>query len=376
MDALAFHKKLKGKIEVMSRVRLKTRAQLSLAYTPGVAEVSKAIAANPQLAYDYTRKHNTVAVVTDGSAVLGLGNIGAPASLPVMEGKALLFKELAGVDAFPIALNTQDTDEIVLTVEIIAPMFGGINLEDISAPRCFEIEKRLRERLNIPVFHDDQHGTAMVVLAGLMNALTVAKKELLTVKIVISGAGAAGQAITRLLLAAGASDVTVLDSQGIVHKKRAGMAPDKVAIAEITNPRGLTGSYAQALAHADVFIGVSRAGLITPALVQSMAERAIVFALANPEPEIAPRAATAAGALVVATGRSDFPNQVNNTLIFPGFFRGLLDGRLVTITEKMQFAAAAALAACVRKPSTTHILPDPLDRRVAKAIAKAVRAAA
>jgi malate dehydrogenase (oxaloacetate-decarboxylating) len=376
MDATTYHKKLKGKFAITSRAKLKTRGDLALAYTPGVALPAKAIAQNPALVYDYTRKHNTVAVVTDGSAVLGLGNIGPLASLPVMEGKCVLFNELAGVDAFPIALDTQDTDEIVRTLEVIAPMFGGINLEDISAPRCFEVERRLQQKLSIPVMHDDQHGTSMAVLAALINALRVVSKQIQKIRVVISGAGAAGDAIARLLLAAGARDIVILDSKGIIYEGRPGLDAEKSDLARITNRTKLTGSFGEALKNADVFIGVSRGNILKAEVVKTMAPGAIVFAMANPEPEILPQDAKRAGAAVVATGRSDFANQVNNSLIFPGFFRGLLDGRIKTITTEMQFAAAKALAGCVKKPTANQILPGPLDKSVARVVARAVQKAA
>lgn len=373
MDALSYHKKLKGKIEVTARAKIKSRRDLSLAYTPGVADACRAIVKDPKQLYALTRKHNLVAVITDGSAVLGLGNIGPEAGLPVMEGKCVLFKEFAGVDAFPIALATQDTEEIIRTIEIIAPMFGGINLEDIAAPRCFEIERRLAGKLSIPVFHDDQHGTAIVVLAGLYNALKVVGKKLSNVKIVINGAGAAGASIAELLLFAGAKCLLVLDSKGIIYKGRNNLDGEKKLLSEKTNLEKLRGGLTEALENADVFVGVSRPNLVSAEMVRAMNKKAIVFAMANPVPEIMPDIAKKAGAAVVATGRSDFPNQVNNVLAFPGVFRGLLDGRIRRVTEPMQIAAAKALSGYVKKPSETNILPSPLDKKVAQVVAKAIQ---
>jgi len=372
-EAIEFHKKLKGKIEVISRSPVNTRDDLSLAYTPGVAEPCKAIAGDKRLVYEYTRKGNMVAVVTDGSAVLGLGNIGPEASLPVMEGKALLFKEFAGVDAFPIALDTQDVDEIVETVVRIAPMFGGINLEDISAPRCFEIEERLSQRLNIPVFHDDQHGTAIVAVAGLLNALAVVGKKIEDVRVVMSGAGAGGVATTKLLLYAGCTDVLMIDSKGIIFEGREHLNDTKKEMALVTNRGKVSGSFEEAMKGADVFIGVSKAGLVNREMVTSMNEGAIIIAMANPVPEIMPDVARAAGAAVVATGRSDFPNQVNNALVFPGVFRGLFDGNKRKITMEMKLAAARALAAYVENPTAERIIPDPLDKGVSGVVAEAVK---
>ena len=372
MDPIEYHRVLKGKIEVVSRAKIETKVDLSLAYTPGVAEACLAIAKNPELTYDLTRKNNMVAVVTDGSAVLGLGNIGPEASLPVMEGKCVLFKEFAGVDAFPIALNTQDTDEIVKTVQMIAPMFGGINLEDIAAPRCFEVERRLAEKLNIPVFHDDQHGTAIVVLAGLTNALKVVQKKLENIKIVVNGSGAAGTAIINLLIEAGAKNIIAVDTKGIVVEGRGDLNEEKKKLAKITNPEKIHGGLATALKSADVFIGVSKPGVVTTEMVKTMNAEPIIFALANPIPEIMPEEAERGGAAVIATGRSDFPNQVNNVLVFPGIFRGLLDGRISKVTVKMKLAAAKALAGLVEDPTEEKILPSPLDKTVASKIAKAV----
>ncbi|OGH81180.1 MAG: malate dehydrogenase, partial [Candidatus Magasanikbacteria bacterium RIFCSPLOWO2_02_FULL_44_11] len=362
-----------GKIEVISRAKLETREDLCLAYTPGVAEACQAIVADPSKVYSLTRKHNLIAVVTDGSAVLGLGNIGPEASLPVMEGKAALFKAFADVDAVPIALKTQDVKEIVRTVELIAPMFGGINLEDIAAPRCFEIEKQLIEKLNIPVFHDDQHGTAIVVLAALHNALRVVRKQLTHVKIVINGAGAAGISVAKLLLEAGAVDVTIVDTLGAIYAKRPKLEGEKKILAEKTNLSRHKGNLADVLVGADVFIGVSRANIVTAEMVQSMRRDAIVFAMANPIPEIMPDLAKAAGARVVATGRSDFPNQVNNVLVFPGVFRGLLDGRIRKVSEAMKLRAAYALADYVKNPTEDCILPSPLDKQVSNVVADAIR---
>lgn len=374
MDPLKYHKDLKGKIEVTSRARVETKEDLSLAYTPGVAEPCKEIAQDITKVYDYTRKGNMVAVVTDGSAVLGLGDIGPEAGLPVMEGKCVLFKEFAGVDAFPIAIKTQDVDEFVRTVELIAPMFGGINLEDISAPRCFDIENRLQESLDIPVFHDDQHGTAIVVLAGLYNALKVVGKQIGDIRVVVSGAGAAGAAITKLLVEAGVDDILMTDSKGIICDERTELGVAKEALLKMTNKRNICGDLSGAMNGADVFIGVSKGGILTKDMVASMNEGAIVFALANPDPEILPEEAKAGGAAVIATGRSDFPNQINNVLAFPGIFRGLLDARLSIVTSDMKRAAARAIADCVEVPTADHIIPDPFDKTVPQAVAEAVKA--
>lgn len=371
--SLELHERFGGKLEVRSKVPLATREDLALAYTPGVGDVVKAIAAKPEDAYRYTLKKNTVAVVSDGSAILGLGNLGARAALPVMEGKAALFKALADVDAFPIVLDTQDTDAIVETVVRIAPAFGGINLEDIAAPRCFEIEERLRERLDIPVFHDDQHGTAVVVLAALTNALKVVGKKLADVRMVVSGAGAAGTAVVKLLLRAGARDVIVFDSKGALHAGRTDMNAAKRELMSLTNPRGVSGDMRSALVGADIFLGVSQPGVVDESAIAGMAQGAIVFAMANPIPEIMPDVAKKAGAVVVATGRSDFPNQVNNAFVFPGFFRGLLDIRASQVTEEMKLAAAQALADAVTDPGEERILPDLLNTNIASVIAAAVR---
>jgi malate dehydrogenase (oxaloacetate-decarboxylating) len=366
---------LGGKLEVQSKVALRTRDDLSRAYTPGVARVCQAIAANPDDARRLTIKRNTVAVVTDGSAVLGLGNLGAAAAMPVMEGKAALFKRFGGVDAWPVCLDTQDTEEIIRTVQILAPGYGGINLEDIAAPRCFEIESRLRELLDIPVFHDDQHGTAVVVLGALRNALRVVGKDLPECKIVVCGAGAAGSAIIRLLESSKPGDVLAVDVDGIVHPARPGLDDNLAWLAEHTNSARVTGTLADALVGADVFIGVSAPNLFGAAELETMADRAIVFALANPDPEIDP-AIAARHAAVVATGRSDYPNQINNVLAFPGIFRGLLDAQARDITDAMLLAASAAIADVVAEPNPSFIVPSVFDPAVAKAVAEAVRGAA
>ena len=374
--SLEMHKRYKGKLSVESVVPIENKDDLSTAYTPGVAEPCRAIAANKDLVWDLTIKGRTVAVVTDGSAVLGLGNIGPEAGLPVMEGKAILFKRFAGVDAFPICLATQNVDEIVETVKRIAPGFGGINLEDIAAPACFEVERRLIEELDIPVMHDDQHGTAVVVLAGLLNALKVVGKKLEEVSVVISGAGAAGMGITHLLFEAGMTKLTMIDSKGIIAPGRDGMNSYKEALAARINPEGRTGSLADALVGADVFIGVSQPGLVTADMVRTMADKAIVFAMANPIPEIMPDVARAGGAEIVATGRSDFPNQVNNVLAFPGIFKGALEGRLRRITPAMRVAAAHALAKLVPEPTAEKIMPSPFEAGLADVVAEAVKRAA
>jgi malate dehydrogenase (oxaloacetate-decarboxylating) len=368
---------LGGKIEVVPRVPVKTRDDLAMAYTPGVARVCEAIAGDPEQVWTLTTKRNMVAVVTDGSAVLGLGNIGPAAALPVMEGKAMLFKEFGQVDAFPICLDTQDVDEIVAAVRAIAPGFGGINLEDIAAPRCFEIEDRLRAELDIPVFHDDQHGTAIVVLAALLNALRVVGKQLADVKIVIAGCGAAGTAVTKILLDAGARQIVGCDKGGALHCGRVGLTPAKVAYAELTNPDGRHGSADEMLEDADVFIGVSAPGAVTRSGVERMAPDAIVFALANPRSEIDPEEIEEIVA-VIATGRSDYPNQINNLLAFPGVFRGTLDVRAASITPEMEVAAAHALAGVIGpgELSADYIIPSVFDRAVAPIVAEAVAAAA
>ena len=371
--SLELHRKLRGKYEVRSLVEVKDRESLSLAYTPGVAQPCREIAKDADAAYLYTRKWNTVAVVSDGSAVLGLGNIGGLAGLPVMEGKAILFREFAGIDSVPIVLSGQDEDDIVKAVEMIAPTFGGINLEDICAPKCFAVEKKLKEKLDIPVFHDDQHGTAIVVTAALLNALKLAGKELDKVKIVICGAGSAGIAICKLLLESGAENIIMADRFGLVCKGEEWLTDAQAEIAERTNRAHLRGELKEAVAGADVFIGVSKPGQLSKEMVKSMAEKSIVFAMANPEPEIYPQDALDAGAFVVGTGRSDFPNQINNVLAFPGVFRGALDVRAKDISEGMKVAAARALADLVGEDlERDKIIPSAFDPRVAPAVAKAV----
>jgi len=372
-----FQAHLGGKIEVVAKTPIKTRDDLSMAYTPGVARISQAIADDPQKVWTLTTKGNMVAIVTDGSAVLGLGNIGPEAALPVMEGKAMLFKEFGGVDAFPICLATQDVDEIVAAVRAIAPGFGGINLEDIAAPRCFAIEERLRDELDIPVFHDDQHGTAIVVLAALLNALRVVGKKLDEVKIVTTGCGAAGTALTKLLLCAGARHIIGCDEGGVLYPGRPGLTAAKLSYAEATNPDGLRGSADDVLEGADVFIGVSVPGAVTRDGIARMADNAIVFALANPRPEVDPEEIEHLAA-VVASGRSDYPNQINNVLAFPGVFRGALDVRAASITQEMELAAAHALAEVISPDelSPDHIIPSVFDRSVGPAVARAVATAA
>ena len=373
--ALELHEKWNGKLDTVSKVQVKTREDLALAYTPGVAEPCKVIAEDPEAAYRYTIKSNTVAVVSDGSAVLGLGNIGPLAAMPVIEGKAVLFKEFGGINAFPICLDTQDTEEIIETVVRIAPAFGGINLEDISAPRCFEIEERLKKRLNIPVFHDDQHGTAIVVLAGIINALKVTGKKKEDCRVVVNGAGSAGVAITKLLLNYGFPHITMCDKTGMLCKGMEGLNWMQEKMVEVTNLEHKTGTLADALKGADIFVGVSAPGIVSQEMVASMNKDSILFAMANPVPEIMPDLAKAAGARVVGTGRSDFPNQVNNVLIFPGIFRGALEGRATAITEEMKLAAANAIAALVddSELSDENILPAAFDPRVADAVSKAVK---
>lgn len=373
MDSLGLSKKIGGKIEIKSKVKLSPKT-LPILYTPGVAEVSKAIAKNKRLSFRYTIRRNTIAVVSDGSAVLGLGNIGPEAALPVMEGKALLFKELGGVDAVPIVLATQDTEEIIKAVKYLSVTFGGINLEDISAPRCFEIEERLKNELDIPVFHDDQHGTAIIVLAGLMNALKVVGKSMSKVKIVISGAGAAGTAITKLLIAFGAKKIVVADSVGVISTQREkGMNEYKKALAIITNPEHETGSLKEALAGADVFIGVSAPNILKSSDILKMNRDSIVFALSNPTPEILPKDALTGGARIVATGRSDFPNQINNVLAFPGIFQGALRTRTKKITEAHKIKAAKSIAGLIKNPTIDKILPEALDPKVVRAVARVFR---
>lgn len=373
--AIELHKEWNGKLDTTPKCHVKSREDLALAYTPGVAEPCKIIAEDKKAAYQYTIKSNTVAVVSDGSAVLGLGNIGPEAAMPVMEGKAVLFKEFGGVNAFPICLDTQDPDEIVQTVINIAPAFGGINLEDIAAPRCFEIEARLKEALDIPVFHDDQHGTAIVVLAGIINALKVVQKKKEDCHVVINGAGSAGVAITKLLLRYGFPDVVMCDVTGILSKQSDNLNWMQKEMMEVTNLTGKTGTLADALKGADIFVGVSAPGIVTPEMVASMNTDAILFAMANPVPEIMPELAKKAGARVVGTGRSDFPNQVNNVIAFPGIFKGALEGRARQITEEMKLAAALALADLVsgEQLDEEHILPEAFDPRAAEAVANAVR---
>ena len=363
-------KEFKGKIEINSRYKL-TKHSLPLIYTPGVAELSREIAKNKKRVYDLTWKRNSVAIVTDGSAVLGLGNLGPEAALPVMEGKAVLFKEMGGVDAVPIVLDTQDTEEIIKIAKAIAPGFGGINLEDISAPRCFEIEKRLIQELDIPVFHDDQHGTAIAVLAGLVNALKVVKKDIKKIKIIISGAGAAGIAITKLLLKYGAKNIIVFDSRSPICRICTYNKNDaKDELAKKTNLENFKGNLPEALIGADVFIGVSAPNLLKSGDVARMNKNAIVFAMSNPEPEISYKEAKKGGAAVVATGRSDFPNQINNALVFPGLFRGALDTRTRLITDKLKIKAALAIAGLVKNPKNDRIVPEVLDKKVVAAVAK------
>lgn len=373
--ALALHKKLNGKISTKLNKEVRSRADLSLVYTPGVAAVSSHLAKHPRDARDYTIKGRTVAVISDGSAVLGLGNIGPYGALPVMEGKAALFKTFANVDAFPIVLDTQDVDEVVEVIARIAPAFGGINLEDFAAPNCFEIERRLKERLDIPVMHDDQHGTAIVATAALLNAAKVVKKKFETLKVVISGAGAAGTAIAKLLVLAGIKHVVVLDSKGIIEKSRKDLVPHKLELSLLTNPSSLKGGVKEALQGSDVFIGVSGPGLLKASDIKTMAPRAIVFALANPTPEIFPEEAKKGGALVVGTGRSDYPNQINNSLAFPGVFRGALDNRVSKVTDDMKLRAARNLAGLIKKPTAKRVVPGPFEKGVAAAVARAIKSA-
>lgn len=368
--AIERHRASRGKVSIASKMKVETLEDLSIAYTPGVASVSMAIAGDKSESYRLTNRGNTVAIVTDGSAVLGLGNIGPEAALPVMEGKSILFKSLADVDAFPICLASQDSDSIIQTVRNLAPGIGAVNLEDISAPRCFEIEDALQD-LGIPVFHDDQHGTAIAVLAGVINALEVTGRKIQDSKFVFSGAGAGGIASMKLLLEHGAKHIILIDSQGIIHRERTDLTPVKTAILDITNPDNLQGGLADALKGADVFIGLSAADIVTPEMVSSMARDSIVFAMANPIPEIMPDLAQAAGARVVGTGRSDFPNQINNSLVFPGVFRGALDCHATRITTKMKLAAAQALAAMVREPTPECVIPWSLDKEVSKVVARA-----
>lgn len=367
------HKKARGKIAVVSKLPLNNRHDLSIAYTPGVAGPALAIAKNKKLSYDLTATKNGVAIISDGSAVLGLGNIGPEAALPIMEGKAVLFKHFADLDGFPIVLATQDAEEIIAAVKAIAPTFGAINLEDISAPRCFEIEERLKKELDIPVMHDDQHGTAVVVLAGLINALKVVRKKKENVKVIVNGCGAAGVAIAKLLHLYGFRNIILCDSNGVVSKKRKDLTKIKKGILKITNKKNVSGELSDVLKNADVFIGVSKANLLKASDIKTMNKKAIIFALANPTPEIMPDLAKVAGAGVVASGRSDFPNQINNVLAYPGIFKGVLDARGKQITNKMKLAAALALAKVVKNPTANKIIPDPFDKRVVKAVSEAVK---
>jgi len=372
---LRLHKKNRGKIETKVKTPLKTSNDLSLAYTPGVAFISEEIHKDKNKVFDYTNRGNLVAIVTDGSSVLGLGNIGPEAAYPVIEGKAIIFKEFAGIDAFPICLNTQDTEEIVETVKRLEPTFAGINLEDISAPRCFEIERRLIKEMNIPVFHDDQHGTAIVILAGLINALKIVKKDKQEVKVVINGAGAAGIATTKILLKYGFKHIIILDSQGIIYNGRSNLNWIKKEIAKTTNRNKLKGGLKEALAEADIFIGVSQPNLVTKQMIKSMNKNSIIFAMANPVPEIMPKDALKAGAKIVATGRSDFPNQVNNALAFPGIFRGVLDYKIKKINDCVVISAAEAIASII-KPSELkpeYIIPKLFNPKIVKAIAKTMK---
>ena len=377
-ESLELHRKLKGKLDIVSRLPITNKTDLSLAYTPGVAQPCVEIHRNPEESYELTGRGNLVAVVTDGTAVLGLGDIGPEAAMPVMEGKCILFREFAGVNAFPICLATKDVDEIIRTVECMAPTFGGINLEDISAPRCFEIERRLKERLSIPVFHDDQHGTAIVVLAGLINALKLTGKKKETARVVISGAGSAGISICRLLMSHGFRDIVMTDKCGALAPGESFMNPAQQEMAAVTNPRQERGPLETIIKDKDIFVVVSAPGIATSAMISTMAPDSIVFAMANPVPEIMPDEAKAGGARVVATGRSDFPNQINNLLAFPGIFRGALDVRASDINEDMKMAAAAAIAGLVTDEELSEdcIIPNPLDKRVSAAVARAVGEAA
>ena len=374
--AMELHKQWQGKIETVAKSKVKSREDLALAYTPGVAEPCKAIAKDKELAYTYTMKANTIAVVSDGSAVLGLGNIGAEAAMPVMEGKAVLFKEFGGVNAVPICMDTQDTEEIIKTVTYLAPTFGGINLEDISAPRCFEIEQRLKETLDIPVFHDDQHGTAIVVLSATINALKIIGKDKAECKVIVNGAGSAGVAITKLLLSYGFKNIIMVDRTGAIASDRTGLNWSKQEMLELTNPNDEKGSLADVMKGADIFVGVSAPNIVTQDMVRSMAKDPIIFAMSNPIPEIMPDEAKAAGARIVGTGRSDFPNQINNVVAFPGIFKGALEGRAKQITEEMKLAAAEAIASLVSDDELCEdmIMPEAFDPRVADLVAEAVKA--
>ncbi|NVP17499.1 NADP-dependent malic enzyme [Candidatus Gracilibacteria bacterium] len=371
--SLELHEKLKGKIDFNSKVTIDSKELLSTAYSPGVAEPCRDIQKDSENAYKYTIKSNTVAVISDGSAVLGLGNIGGLAGLPVMEGKCVLFKEFAGVNAFPIVLDTQDTEEIIATIKHISPTVGGINLEDISAPRCFEIEERLKSELNIPVFHDDQHGTAIVALAGLINSLKVVGKNKDDIKIVVNGLGAAGTAIIKLFRLYGVGDIVVCDSKGIISKKRDDLNKEKMEILDMTNKNDISGNLADALVGADVFVGVSAPLVVTKEMVKTMKSDSIIFAMANPTPEIMPEDALEAGAKIVATGRSDYPNQLNNVLVFPGLFKGALENRVIKITDEHKLKAAFALANYVTNPTANEIIPSPLDKNVANIIASVIK---
>ncbi|MDF2840465.1 MAG: NAD-dependent malic enzyme [Clostridia bacterium] len=377
-ESLKFHEEKRGKIEVISRVEVDTAHSMSLAYTPGVAQPCLEIQKDPDKAYLYTRKWNTIAVVSDGTAVLGLGDIGPLASLPVMEGKAVLFKAFGDVDAIPILVDSKSTDEIVNTILAIAPTFGGINLEDISAPRCFEIEQRLKEKLDIPVFHDDQHGTAIVVLAALINAMRIVKKQLPSLKVIINGAGAAGNSIAKLLMSSGINNIILCDRKGALYRGMEQRDPEKQAMAEATNPDNLKGSLADVIKDADVFIGVSAPGVLSKDMVKTMSKDAVVFAMANPTPEIFPEDAKAGGARIIGTGRSDFPNQINNVLAFPGIFRGALDVRAQEINEEMKVAAAYAIANSIadKDLNDEYIMPKAFDKAVQMQVADAVRKAA
>jgi malate dehydrogenase (oxaloacetate-decarboxylating) len=371
-EALKLHEEKKGKFEIKSKVKIDNKKLLSLAYSPGVAEPCLKIVEDKKNSYKYTARGNLIAVVTDGSAVLGLGDIGPEAAMPVMEGKAILFKEFANVDAIPICLDTKDVDEIVKTVKLLEPSFGGINLEDISAPRCFEVEERLKKELNIPVFHDDQHGTAIVVLAGLINALKIVKKDIKEVKIVLSGAGAAGVAITKLLIEYGAKNIIVCDKKGIIDSDR-DLDKAKKELAKITNPNNEKGSLKDAIENADVFIGVSAGGIVDGEMIKSMNENSIVFALANPIPEVMPKIAKENGVRIIATGRSDYPNQINNVLVFPGIFRALLDFRIKEVDNKIKIAVAKAIAETTENINEENIVPDVFDKRVVENIKEAMK---
>lgn len=378
-DALHMHKENHGKLGVAPKVKVTNKEELSLAYSPGVAEPCKDIHEQPEKVYDYTMKSNTVAVISDGTAVLGLGNIGAEASIPVMEGKAVLFKSFSGVDGIPLSLSTTDTEEIIRTVKLLEPNFGGINLEDISAPRCFEIEERLKKETKIPVFHDDQHGTAIVTMAGLMNALRIVNKDIADIRVVLNGAGAAGIAIVKLLYSYGVRNMIMCDSQGAIYEGRPhGMNPTKEFVAKWTNKDKINGKLSDVIEGADVFIGVSVANILTEEMVKTMADEPIIFAMANPNPEITPNLAKEAGAKVIGTGRSDFPNQINNVLAFPGIFRGALDVRATHINEKMKQAAVKAIASLITEEelNSDYVIPGPFDKRVAPSVAREVARAA